>query len=94
MAKKNNRVKWIIGLGALLFLGILVHSSLQQTHYRYEVCVSFRGQNNCATADGATPHDAIQSAQDIDCAMIAPGRDATMACHDTEPSSVRQISGK
>jgi hypothetical protein len=91
MAKKSNLVKWIIASGAALFLAVLVHSSLQQTHYRYEVCVDFRGQRHCATSDGATREDAIRSAHDIDCAIIAPGRDATMACHDTDASSVREI---
>ena len=92
MPKKSNQVKWIIGIAVIVFIAVMVRSSFQQTRYRYEVCMAFRGQSKCAVADGSTVNEAIRSAHDIDCAIIAPGRDATMACSDTEPSSVRQIS--
>lgn len=94
MAKNSNQLKWIVGLAVIVFLIVMVRSSFQQTRYRYEVCIAFRGQSKCAVSDGATPNDAIRSARDIDCAQIAPGRDATMACNDTDPTSVRQLSGK
>jgi hypothetical protein len=46
---------------------------------------------HCATASGATSAEAIRSAQDIDCEMLANGRDENMVCLDSPPSSVRPM---
>jgi hypothetical protein len=64
---------------------------MEQTRNKYEVCVVFKGLVHCATASGATPADAIRSAQDIDCSMLANGRDETMVCVASPPSSTREI---
>ncbi len=91
MAKKSNSVRWIIALAAIAFIGVLVYSSLQQTHERYEVCVAFNGTTHCATASGASYEQAVRSAQEIDCQLLANGRDQNMVCLDTQPASVRHI---
>jgi hypothetical protein len=81
----------IMILGAIVLVGILLYSSMEQTRNKYEVCVVFKGLVHCATASGATPADAIRSAQDIDCSMLANGRDETMVCVASPPSSTREI---
>ncbi len=91
MAKHSNQVKWIVALGAVVLFGILIHSTLQATNAQYEVCMDFRGRSHCAAAAGATSSVAIRSAEEIDCQMLSNGRDETMVCLDTQPSSVREV---
>jgi hypothetical protein len=91
MAKQSNKVRWIIGLGALVLFGVLIRSSFQQTHTEYEVCMQFKGGSHCANAAGSTHDEAVRSAEEIDCQLLASGRDETMVCLDTQPSSVREV---
>ena len=91
MAKKSKQVQWIIAIGVLVLLAILIRSTMQATHAEYEVCMAFRGGTHCASATGASQSEAVRSAQEIDCQMLANGRDETMVCLDTQPSSVRQM---
>ncbi|HKW89023.1 MAG TPA: hypothetical protein VJN21_09720 [Candidatus Acidoferrales bacterium] len=85
-------MKWFIAIGGAVFIALLVYSSFQQSVVRYEVCVDFRGRSHCAQASGAKPSAAIRSAQEIDCQMIANGRNENMVCLDTQPSSVRALT--
>ncbi|HEV2298670.1 MAG TPA: hypothetical protein VGR72_09165 [Candidatus Acidoferrales bacterium] len=91
--KKRINLKWFIAIAGAIFIALLVYSSFQQGVVRYEVCVDFHGRSHCAQASGAKPSEAIRSAQEIDCQMIANGRDENVVCLDTQPSSVRAISG-
>jgi hypothetical protein len=87
-------MKWLIALGGALLIAVLLYSTLQQTRYRYEVCVAFGGQSHCATAQGQTRDEAIRSAQEIDCTLLANGRDQNMVCLSATPTSVRAVSEK
>ncbi len=89
MAQKSNKVRWIAGLGAVALVGILAYSTMQQTRERYEVCMAFKGATHCATAEGSTYDQAVRSAQEIDCQLLANGRDENMVCLANPPASVR-----
>ena len=91
MAKKKNPMRWIAALGGVAFFCILIYLSIAQTKQEYEVCMAFQGATHCATAAGAAYNEAVRSAQEIDCQMLANGRDETMVCLSRAPSSVRQI---
>jgi hypothetical protein len=91
MEKKSKQVRWIIAIGVVVLLAILIRSTMQATHAEYEVCMAFRGGSHCASATGASQSEAIRSAQEIDCQMLANGRDQTMVCLDTQPSSVKEV---
>ena len=91
MANKSNQTRWIIVLGALVLFGVLIYSSFQQTRHRYEVCVSFKGSTHCATAAGSSYEQAVRSAQEIDCELLANGRDENMVCLGNPPASVRAL---
>ncbi len=91
MAKRPNRMRWIMVAGGIALVGVLLYSTLQQTHRQFEVCMNFKGGTHCATASGATQAQAIRSAQEIDCELLSNGRDENMACLDREPSSVREV---
>jgi hypothetical protein len=53
--------------------------------------MDFHGRSHCASAAGASSSVAIRSAEEIDCQMLANGRDETMVCLDTQPSSVHEV---
>jgi len=89
MAKKSSQVRWLIALGAIVLLGVLVYSTMQQTSQRYEVCVTFKNATHCATAAGSSYDQAVRSAQEIDCQLLTNGRDENMVCLDRPPASVR-----
>ena len=91
MAKQSNQMRWIIGIGALVLFVVLVRSSFQQTKREYEVCMTFKDATHCANAAGATYEDAVRSAQQIDCQLLANGRSETMVCLDTQPTSIREL---
>jgi hypothetical protein len=86
---KSTSLRWFIILAAIAFVGLLAYSSLQEIRQRYEVCVAFRGASHCATAAGATYDQAVRSAQEIDCELLANGRDQNMVCLDTQPTRIR-----
>lgn len=88
MAKQSAPTKLVIALGALTLVVYLVYASFQQTHLKYEVCMEFKGLSHCATATGSTSDEAIHSAHEIDCQLLANGRDELMVCMDQGPSSV------
>jgi hypothetical protein len=89
-AQKKVQTGWMILIGAVLFIAALVHFTFQQTRLEYQVCMSFAGGTHCATAKGATADDAVRSAKDIDCGLLANGRDANIRCMDA-PANVTRI---
>jgi hypothetical protein len=91
MPNRSKQMRWIMVIGAIALVGILLYSSVQQTGKKYEVCMTFHGTSHCSTATGATPEEAIRSAQGIDCELITNGRDELMACMDQSPSSSHEV---
>ncbi|HEV2385834.1 MAG TPA: hypothetical protein VGS20_01135 [Candidatus Acidoferrales bacterium] len=87
----SKRIKWLIAALAAVFLVVIVYSSMEATRRRFEVCVEFRGRSHCALAEGRTSQDAIRSAQDIDCGLLAGDRNELMACESTPAQSVREV---
>jgi len=91
MANKSNQVRWIVALGAVALVAVLAWSTMQQTRQQFEVCVQFKGGSHCATASGSSQDQAIRSAQEIDCQLLANGRDENMVCLANPPASVRPV---
>jgi len=91
MPKKSNSIRWVIAVGVIVFIGVMAYSSFQETRTRYEVCMTFKGATHCATAAGATQDQAVRSAQEIDCELLANGRDENVVCLGQQPSSVRPV---
>jgi hypothetical protein len=92
MANKKTRVRMIMIVTGVAFIGLLVYLSARQNQNQYEVCVTFKGAMHCSTAAGATQTEAIRSAQGIDCAMLANGRDENMVCLDVPPTSTHPVN--
>lgn len=87
-------MKWYIVAVGAIFVVLLVYSLFHQSVFRVEACMDFRGRTHCAEASGRTRADAVRSAQEIDCELVANGRDENMACLDQQPSSVREVTAK
>ncbi|MGH9735036.1 MAG: hypothetical protein ACRD8A_10665 [Candidatus Acidiferrales bacterium] len=88
--RKKVQTRWMILVGAIVFIGALVHFTFQQTRLEYQVCMNFAGGSHCATAKGASADDAIRSAKNIDCGLLANGRDANIQCMGA-PASITEI---
>ena len=80
----------LVALAAVLGLvALLAWSTLSSQRARCEVCLTFRGNRNCATASAASPNEAARSAQTTACGLLASGMDEGIACDRTEPEVVR-----
>ena len=78
---------WIL-LGVVLFVGYLLYSSLNLRKFTCEACVEFQGRTVCRTAAGATREEAVRTAVELACAVLAAGRTESMRCNETPPKSV------
>jgi hypothetical protein len=85
---------WWIALGALLFAALLAYSTLRLRQHRVEVCIAFNGRTECRTASGASEQEAIRTATENACALIASGMTESIACERTPPQSVRRLDGR
>ncbi|HET7040421.1 MAG TPA: hypothetical protein VFI13_00280 [Gemmatimonadales bacterium] len=73
----------------LAFAALLLYSTLSSQKAECEVCVSFNGRSNCATARGSSAAEATRSAQTTACGPIASGMAETINCGNVEPASTR-----
>lgn len=88
----NKRVGLLIGIVfAVVFAGILTYSMISLRKYRVEVCITYNGRTECRVASGATQDEALRTASDNACTLLASGMTDTMACGRTEPKSVRWL---
>lgn len=83
--------KAIVGLVAVGLLGLIVYSTMQQSAFEYEVCVSYKGRSQCAKAAGRTAEEAVSTGQQMGCALVSNGRDENIACLATPPASVKKV---
>lgn len=93
-ASRRINMKWYIVIAGIIFIALLAYSSFHQSVFQVQACVNFHGRSHCSEASGRTESAAIRSAQEIDCELIANGRDQNIACLATQPSSVRVLSVK
>lgn len=92
--RRRINLKWYIIVSGAIFVILLIYSSFKQSAYRVEACINFRGRSHCAQASGRTEAEAVRGAEEIDCEMLANGRNENIACLDQQPSSVRSIPSK
>lgn len=70
-----------------LFVGLLAISTVRAQRAECEVCVTFNGVDNCATASAASEDEAAESAQRTACGPVANGMNETIACGNRPPAS-------
>jgi hypothetical protein len=76
---------------ALIVLFVIVYSSMNLSQHKVEVCIAFNGRSACRTAAGATEEFARRTAITNACGEIASGVTDSIACENTQPTSVRVI---
>lgn len=79
---------------AVVVLVVLVYTTLGNRRYRCEVCMAFQGRSACRTAGASTEDQALRTATENACALIASGVTDSIACDNTPPTSVKWLSGK
>ena len=64
----------------LLFVGIVVYSTIQLRVVSCYVCVKYRQRTRCASASGRTAEAARDAAVTVACAQISSGVTESIAC--------------
>ncbi|HEX2187334.1 MAG TPA: hypothetical protein VHG51_00490 [Longimicrobiaceae bacterium] len=77
--------RWIVTLGALLFVGFLAWGSMSRAKVSCEVCLEFDGETVCRKGAGATEAEALRAAQESTCGGNARGMSESMACRNRTP---------
>ncbi|HKV73736.1 MAG TPA: hypothetical protein VJN95_04390 [Gemmatimonadales bacterium] len=72
--------KLVIVLVVVGFVGLLLYNTLSAQKVTCEVCVTYNGKRNCATASHATEGEAVQSAQTTACGPLTSGMNDAIAC--------------
>jgi len=76
-------------IAAVALAGFLLYNSLQAQKATCDVCVSFKGLNNCARASAVDAKEAAKSAQSTACGTIAQGMAESIQCDNVPPASVK-----
>jgi hypothetical protein len=85
----------VLGIAfVVLVLVFLVYSSMHIAKYRVEVCVAYKGRNDCRTASADTEEHALRSAQSNACALLVSGVTEVMQCEHANPTSVKWLQTK
>lgn len=87
----SRSTKLALAAAGLAFIALVVYWSLRLGQIKVEVCMEFRGRSNCGTAAAPTEAEAIRTATDNACALIASGMTDSIACSNTPPISVRVL---
>lgn len=84
-----NWQRTVIGVGlGLLFVAMMVWTTLSQTSAECEVCVTHEGRSECSTAQAATQDEAVQQAQSSVCGMLSNGVTSVMTCSRRAPDRI------
>lgn len=79
-------------LGAIAFIALVIVAVVYLTfglpQYTCEVCMEYKGRENCATASGTTEEEALRSATDTACAPITAGMTESIQCSRTKPARI------
>ena len=85
----SRKTGMIIGLVfAAVFLAVLIYSTMGLSQHRVEVCVEFKGRQDCRIASGATREEARRTATDNACALLTNGMTESMACSAKPPVKI------
>ena len=79
-------------IGLLAFAAVaafIAYQSFQLTGSSCEVCMTYRGREQCRTVSAANEDEALQGAVINACAFISSGVTDSMACQRQEPVSKR-----
>ena len=72
--------------GLTVLIALVVYSSFQVGRVRCEVCMQFRGLQDCRTVEGTTELEALRGGVTNACALLASGVTDSLACERTPPT--------
>jgi hypothetical protein len=84
-----SKVTLVSILFGLAVLAALIYSSMGLQEQSCEVCITFNGRTNCATASAPSQEEATRTASDVACAPISSGMTESIQCSNTPPDSVK-----
>ncbi len=76
----------VVVVAATLFL--LISAMLGQVEVSCEVCITFHDRTQCRTALGADREEAVRTAIDNACGLLAQGMADSISCSKTQPDRV------
>jgi hypothetical protein len=83
----------IVGFAfAIVLLAILTYGMLSLRRYRAEVCITWNNRRDCKIASGATRAEALRTATESACSLLAAGMTDLMSCERSTPASVKWLS--
>ncbi len=88
---KNRKPVWIAIAFVVVFLAVIVYSSMNLSQNKVEVCLTFKGQTLCRIASATTREFAERTAITNACGEMAAGVTETMACNQLTPTSVKWL---
>jgi hypothetical protein len=88
---KNRRIKILMGLVVVVIASLILYSSMGLRQHRVEVCITFQGRTDCRIASGPTQQEALTTAVQNVCGVIASGMTDSISCQNTPPDSVRWL---
>lgn len=77
-------------------IGAILYTSLggDNSKYRVEICITFQGRTECRTARASTHNEALRTATDNACSLMAGGQSEFERCRNTRPSKETWLSGQ
>ena len=78
-------MKWIVVAAVLLFMGVVIYSTIAPVEAQCEVCLEFNGELVCRLGAGADVEAAQQAAQESACGGNASGMSELIACRNAVP---------
>jgi hypothetical protein len=82
------RAAIVLGVLALVTIGMIVLGVRQSLGSTCEVCITFQGRTECRAAVGANEQEATTTAVQNACALISAGMTQTIQCQNRPPDSV------
>jgi hypothetical protein len=79
---------WVAIAFVLVFLGVIVYSSMNLSKNKVEVCMTYNGRTSCRTASATTRDFALRTATTNACAEIASGVTDSIGCGQATPTKV------
>jgi len=85
MSNTRNRIITILVI--LGFVAFLAWNTVSSQGVECQVCVRFKGMENCAAASGPDELAAAQTAQSTACGPVTNGMDDAIACNNRPPAT-------
>ena len=82
------RTNVLVLLVLAILAGLMIWTSMRTPRVECEVCLTFDGRPNCASASAPSREEAVRAATDVACATLAGGRAASLQCSRSEPDRV------